>query len=257
MGGTALNVYIDNQDYADELVDELKAGTKFHCENGVLTTVNYTFTFSDEFKHLYENYAQFCNPLIYGKNTMLGIVAVEVVESDDSQEVQLFFFDGTVKKYPYKDWILTPTKEDAKSERLEGFLHYKYFKTINPNENTWRIKDKFQIWNKREAAMTLHGITLYKGLKPSQLGVLSFDIESTGLSQDESSDVFIITNSYQKNGTIVRKHFRKDEYENTGEMIQDWCDWVRKLTQIFSSVTTSMDTIFHIFPLSPRNSASP
>lgn len=218
-------VHIDNSDYAEELTDLLKSGVKYNCESGTLFTKDYTFTFSPEFSATYEFYAQYCNPLIYGKNTMLGIVSVEVVD----ETLHVFFFDGTTKTYPYKNWILTPQKEDAKSERLEGFLHYKYFKTINPEENTWRIKDKFQIWNAREAAMTLHGLTLYKGLKPSQIGVLAFDIESAGLSHDEESDVFIITCAFQKNGTVTKKHFSQDQFENTGEMIDEWCNWVREI----------------------------
>lgn len=219
------SVHIDNSDYAEELQDELKSGKKFHCENGVLSTKDFTFTFSPEFQSLYENYSQFCNPLIYGKNTMLGVVAVEVVD----EELIVFFFDGTVKKFPYKSWILTPQKEFPQDQRLEGFLHYKYIHYTKPDENTWRIKDKFQIWNSREAAMTLHGLTFFKGLKPSQLGVLAFDIESAGLSHDKESDVYVITNSFQKNGTVIRKHFRQDEYKNTGEMIESWSNWVREI----------------------------
>lgn len=224
-----MNVHIDNQDYADELIDELKCGVKFNCENGTLETAKYTFTFSEEHKTLYDTYSQFCNPLIYGKNTMLGVVAVEVVEKDEEKELVVFFYDGSVKTFPYKSWILTPMKEFSQDERLEGFLHYKYIHYTKPGENTWRIKDKFQIWNEREAAMTLHGITLFKGLKPSQLGVLSFDIESTGLSHDEESDVLIITCAFQKNGVVFNKHFRQDEYEDTGAMIEAWCEWVRMI----------------------------
>jgi DNA polymerase elongation subunit (family B) len=220
-----MNVHIDCQDYAEELQDELKAGTKYNCADGVLSTKDYTFTFSDEFKSLYDKYSQFCNPLIYGKNTMLGIVAVEL--SEDQSQLSVFFFDGSVKTFPYRPWILTPQKEDTSSERLEGFLHYKYLKFIKPDENTWRIKDKFQIWNGREAALTLHGLTLFKGLNPSQLGVLSFDIESAGLAHDNESDVYIITCAFQKNETVLKKHFRQDEYENTGAMIEAWCEWVQ------------------------------
>lgn len=218
-------VHIDNQDYADELIDELKCGTKYNCEESQLFTKDYTFSFSPEYKHLYDSYSQFCNPLIYGKNTMLGIVAVEV----KNEELEVFFFDGTVKKFPCRKWILTPQKERATSERLEGFLHYKYLQWIEPKENVWGIKDKFQIYNDKEAAMALHGITLFKGMKPSQLGVLGWDIESSGLSHDSESTVFIITNSFQKDGTIVKKHFREDEYENVGVMIEAWCDWVREI----------------------------
>jgi DNA polymerase I len=222
-----VNVHVDCSDYAEELQEMLQCGVKFVVENDTLRTQDYTFTFAPEFAHILDTYKQFHNPLIYGKNTMLGIVAIEV--TDDNQ-LELYLTDGTKKTYPYKPWLLFSEKIDAKCERLEGLLTYKYIRFVEPGENFFRYKDKtFQIWNQKEAAMHLHGMTLFKGLKPSQLGVLSFDIESTGLEQNASSDVFIITNAYEKNGKRTLKHFRQDKFKTTGEMLTAWCAWVREI----------------------------
>jgi DNA polymerase I len=179
-----------------------------------------------------ENYREFNNPLIYGKNTMLGITAIEV----DDNKLELFFANGEFKTFNYRPWILSDRKIDHKCEKLEGFLKYKYIRYFNSeNEKSQfffqnkKSANLFQIWNAREAALTLHGITLFKGLHPKDVGVLGWDIESAGLSHDNESTVFIITNSYQKGELRLKKHFREDEYPSVGAMIDAWCDWVREV----------------------------
>lgn len=220
-------VHIDNKDYADDFTDYISNAVKYEIQGDLLSTKEYQFTFSPEYAPLLETYKPFQNPLIYGKNTMLGIVAIELSQFN---ELELFFSDNTSKKFPYKPWMLFETKIDAKCQRLEGNLTYKYIRFYEEGENFWRYKNSsFQIWNQKEAAMALHGITLFKGLKPSQLGVLSFDIETTGLTHEKDSKVFLITNTFEKNGARTQKHFRLDHYSNSGEMIEDWCQWVRKM----------------------------
>lgn len=71
-------VHIDCQDYADELKEMLQCGVKYEMSGEILKTAEYEFTFSPEFLATTEVYKQFYNPLIYGKNTMLGIVALEI-----------------------------------------------------------------------------------------------------------------------------------------------------------------------------------
>lgn len=85
------------------------------------------------------------------------------------------------------------------------------------------------IWDDAEAAMTFQGITLFKGMKLDGVSVLSFDIEADGLVQHENSHVFVITNTFSKNGKQITKQFRADHYENEGLMIDEWCDWVREV----------------------------
>lgn len=224
-------VHIDNSDYANELREMLFSGNKYCVENSVVASGEYEFSFSPGFSGLLNELKQFNNPLIYGKNTMLGIVSVEF---NDEGKLVCFYQNGTQKTFNYRPWVLLDTKLDIRCSKLEGFLTYKYIRYFDSeqdksqfyfmNKNRAKI---FQVWNAREAALLLHGITLFKGLKPSDCSILGFDIESMGLSQDEESSVFVITNTFQKGGNRLKKHFREDHYPNVGEMIEDWCNWVK------------------------------
>lgn len=223
-------VYVDNEDYAKELHDYLANGVKYSITGTQLQTKEYDFSFSPEFSDILSKYQQFDNPLIYGKSTQLGVVAIEHLK--DSSQLELFYSNGTTRKFPYKPWMLFTEKVDTKCERLDGNLTYKYIRFLEPGEekNFWRYKNKsYQIWNQREAAMALHGITLFKGLKPENLGVLSFDIEAAGLEHSQESEVYLITNVFTKNGVRTAKHFRADHYSSQAELLDDWCSWVREV----------------------------
>jgi DNA polymerase elongation subunit (family B) len=225
-------VLIDNQDYADEMKEMLLSGEVFAVDNNNINTSEFSFGFVPEFKHLFDDTARFDNPLIYGKNTTMGIVAVEANEL----ELEVFFASGATKTFGYKPWVLIDRKLDLKCSKLEGFLTYKYIRYFDSEKdksqyffmNNKKCK-MFQVWNAREAALLLHGMTMFKGLKPSDCSILSFDIESMGLTHDKDSSVFIITNTFQKAGNRVRKHFREDHYNDVGEMIDAWCTWVREV----------------------------
>ena len=76
--------------------------------------------------------------------------------------------------------------------------------------------------------MTRHGITLFKGLEVKDVSVLSFDIEATTLMHNENSKVLIISNTFRDRfGTIIKRMFSVDDYNNDREMIIDWCRWVK------------------------------
>lgn len=227
------SILVDNSDYAAEMRELLFSGEKYSIVGNELHTSDYAFSFSPSFSGLLTELMQFDNPLIYGKNTMLGIVAVEL---NEEKKLEVFFQNGTSRTFNYRPWVLLDRKLDLKCSKLEGFLTYKYIRYFDSEEDKSRYfflnqkKAKmFQVWNAREAALLLHGITFFKGLKPADTSILSFDIESTGLSQDKESSVFIITNTFQKNGIRLKKHFREDHYPNVGDMIEDWCNWVREV----------------------------
>jgi DNA polymerase elongation subunit (family B) len=93
----------------------------------------------------------------------------------------------------------------------------------------YRSKDIYKIGNQEEAAMVYGGYSYFLGLQISQIPILSFDIEAAGLTKDDESDVYLITNTFRKGDEIVRKHFRVDHYSNCGEMIEDWCCWVQSV----------------------------
>lgn len=230
-------ITISSNEDVEALKDLLFSGEKFSTslENGTpkLFSGDYEFSFSPEFVKVFDEIKTFDNPLIYGKNTMLGIVAVEMDEDD---KLVIFYNNGTQRKFNYKHWILLDRKLDLKCQKLEGFLTYKYIRYFDSEKDKSQFffmnqkKAKiYQVWNAREAALLLHGITFFKGLKPQEVSTLSFDIESMGLTHDSESSVFIITNTFQKNGIRLRKHFREDHYPNVGEMLKAWCDWVREV----------------------------
>jgi len=175
--------------------------------------------------------SEYADDLIFGKDKREGVVSLEI----DNNEIILYYNDKTVEKLPMVYWILAPFKIDEHYKKLEGNLHYKYirtFKTFNGFKkyaNYYRKKDVdvFRIWNAKEQAMIYHGITMFKGLKVKDVSVLSFDIESNGLVKDDTSKVFLITNTFRDtDGEVVKKHFRLDHYESDCEMIEDWCKWV-------------------------------
>lgn len=170
--------------------------------------------------------------LIYGKDSTENIVSISVKDN----KILLYKKDGTIETRDNIYWILSANKLTKKSIPLEGKQTYKFintFKTKNEfkrSNKSWYKKETYCIWNEVEAAMVYHGITQFKGMQISDISVLSFDIEAEGLKRHEDSDVYLITNTFRSNtGKITKKHFRVDHYENAGEMIVDWSNWVREV----------------------------
>jgi len=229
-------VYIDNLEFHQEFENHLLLdGVKFHVENNTIQTKDFEFTFSPEFSGAISKFSPFQNALIHGKNTVLGITALEVVDDEEDTFVQIWFKDGSSKKLPYKRWVLIDKQVDMLCKPLEGenvFKYIRYFSSKTEIEEfcgRYRKSRKiFRLWNDREAAMALHGIGLFKGLGLEDVSVLGFDIEAAGLTHDEDSEVFLITNVLKKGGVYIEKHFRLDEWKNSAEMIDAWCAWVRE-----------------------------
>jgi DNA polymerase elongation subunit (family B) len=189
---------------------------------------DYQVTIPQEYAHLFQK-DEYSDPLIYGKNTTQEITALEVVDNT----VELYFNDGHVETKPMIYWILANKKLDRHFEKLEGNQHYKWIRRFRRREvfskfsrMYWK-KDIFKISNDKESAMIYYGYTMFKGLKVSDVSVLSFDIETNGLAMNEDSEIFLITNTFRgSDGNITKKHFRVDHYDNQVDMIEDWCKWV-------------------------------
>lgn len=173
--------------------------------------------------------------VIFGKDTTQGIVAAEVI---DNYVVCLTNNDEEVH-FPMVYWVLTtfPTKN---SKPLEGRQHYRHITKFDNKEDYQAFLglarkkrvDFYTVYNEVEMAMLYHGFTYYKDIKIEDVSVLSFDIEASGLVKDETSQVFVITNTFRdRNGDISKKQFRVDHYTNDNQrlMISDWCDWVREV----------------------------
>lgn len=173
------------------------------------------------------------NPLIDGKSNLQGIVGIEVSDS----QAEIFLQDGSTVIAPNRYWILSNKKHDEHWTKLKGNLHYQYGKTYKEKKYFYADKkalrqaevDFFTISDPAESFMVRSGHTYYKGLQPSDISILSFDIETTGLEHNNDSKVLIISNTYRAGGITVRKLFSYDEYSNDGEMIYEWCKWVREI----------------------------
>lgn len=172
--------------------------------------------------------------LIYGKARINNIVSAEV----DKDKIILYLEkEGkvSVRELPHKFWLLCSERPDLTWMKMQGEQHYKYGKQFNAYWDLKKEKDKFEgkdfytIGNSVEAAMVKDGFSYYQGMNPSDVSILAFDIETNGLIHDDKSRVLLITNTLRINGEITRKTFAYDEYENDGEMIEDWCDWVRSV----------------------------
>lgn len=173
--------------------------------------------------------------LIYGKNPIEKVVSVEI---DEDQAIVFTEDEEGIKRtvLPHKYWYLQ-SKPGANAIKLHGSLHYQYGKQFK-ERNSWSQalaklrktgQDFFTIYDHKEAFLVKDGVTYFKGLKHTDPSALAFDIESTGLHRNESSKVLLISNTFRKNGNIIRKLFAYDEYESQADLIVAWCDWVREM----------------------------
>jgi len=172
--------------------------------------------------------------LVFGKAKINNIVSAEV----DKDAITLFIEKNgttTSKTIPHKYWLLCNQRLDLTWVKMDGEQHYKYGKQfpdyfkMRAEKEKYPEADFYQLHNPVEAAMCKDGFCYYQGMTPSEVSILAFDIETNGFAHDDNSRVFLISNTLRKNGEIVRRLFSHDEYENDGEMIEDWCDWVRSV----------------------------
>lgn len=229
--------YIADSDSYNDYKEYLKTKPKILDVSGnVIKTDDYTVTVDEPFQDIIdivkkELVSEYDNNLIYGKDKTQGIVSVEI----DGNDLVLFYNDATVERRPAKFWLCANRPLDRHFYKMKGKSHYNYIRVFtDKNEyykfrNIYRKKDIFCIWNDVEAQMISKGITLFKGLKVEDVSVLSFDIEGSGLVRNETSNAFVITNTLKKNGEVIIKQFREDDYIDQGYMINDWCKWVRKV----------------------------
>lgn len=175
------------------------------------------------------------NPLIHGKNSLERIVSCEV--KDDVTEIFVEEKDGTVRSMlkPNRFWALAPIAYDHEFQKLQGRLYYNHIKVYDNREafvedaKRYSRKDIYTVWDEKESAMMLYGFTYYKGMKVDEVSVLAFDIESTSLEHTADAKVLLISNTFRRNGQIVRKLFAYDDYETEAGMFDAWCEWVREM----------------------------
>ena len=156
--------------------------------------------------------SQYDNKLIFGKDTTEQIVAIEATKNG----LEVYYSDGRMELRRTKYWILADRKIDRHFKPLEGNQHYQYIRVFDDYVEKKRAfyiykkrnRDVYTIHNEMEQAMIIDGMTMFKGMKVEDLAVLSFDIEGAGLTKDADSEVFVITNTFKKQGKITKKQFR-------------------------------------------------
>jgi DNA polymerase elongation subunit (family B) len=172
--------------------------------------------------------------LLYGKNETQFVTSLEVTNGSCEvfQEI-----DGKVVSsfIPNKYWILSNRSLGKRSNKLKGNLYFQYgTQTTEQDEffklgNIYKDKGSFLIYDSKEQLLIKDGLTYFKGLKPKDVSILSFDIETLGLNHTESNKLLLISNTYRVKEKIIRKLFAYDDYASESDMIDDWCKWVREV----------------------------
>jgi DNA polymerase elongation subunit (family B) len=189
------------------------------------------------------------NRLLFGKAERAAHSIVSIEVKDDIATLFQQDDDGSVYKTltSNKFWLLTDNKNSGWTQ-LKGKNHYQYGKQFDSREE-WEQKrrqlkksnDIYSIYDPKESFQILKGYTYYRGLKPKDISILSFDIETTGLLFNKDSKVLLISNTFRKNEklwnektqedvdnfVIEKKLFSYDDFNDEGEMLEAWCEWVR------------------------------
>lgn len=174
--------------------------------------------------------------LIYGKNELENVVSIEI----EDNHAFIYTEDETgikEKRLDNEYWTLLHQDYDLDVGRLHGLLHYKYYIKHKTHKEKQQIRydlrrkqaDFFAVYDDVSAFQIKEGVSFFKGLKVEDVSVLSFDIETNGININQTSKVFLISNTYRKAGKTQKRLFSVDEYDNQGEMIDEWCKWVRAL----------------------------
>jgi DNA polymerase elongation subunit (family B) len=183
--------------------------------------------------------------IIFGKDSTENVVNIDV--KDDGQVILYKEVNGALVPETRKfcPWILTNRAITENSQKLEGHQYYKWiteFETVD----AWQ-KTKNQLRKKhhsdgfmyvanylKENFMMRHGVTYFKNMKPREISILSFDIESNGLTMNEDSKTFLISNTYRCGDKVVKKLFDIFDYNcNDQDMIDAWCEWVNEMNPSF------------------------
>lgn len=173
--------------------------------------------------------------LLHGKSNLKRVVGLEVGEAE--AEVFVQGEDGSISSVfvPNRFFILAHTNINGKFVRLKGDLHYKWGmqfqdkSTWKKLRSVWKNDDIYSVWNPEKAMQLKDGITFYQDLKMKDISLLSWDLETSGLDGNaKDARIFLISTTYRDQHGQVNRLFSFDDYENEGEMIEDFCIYVRE-----------------------------
>lgn len=173
--------------------------------------------------------------LVYGKNPMERVVSVEPRETD----CVIYYQDkqGKIVEHfmDYRRYILSKFPLNDHSQKLLGNSDYRFITKFKSREK-WYEQQKseahksiFTIGNDKQAFLCKTGVSYYKGMNISEIGVLSIDIEDTfgiGDAPDENGKILLIANTFEQNGRVIKKQFAYDDYKSQGALLEAWARWV-------------------------------
>jgi DNA polymerase elongation subunit (family B) len=160
--------------------------------------------------------------LIFGKGNIENVTNITI----DNEIAYIYKSDGSCEERTYYNWALGCNYDDG-CQRLKGNQYFKYIKEL-PEDQFYMLKNNWnpRIWTPRsspEGFMLKTGETYYKGMKVSDVSLLSFDIEATTLDKDDpNAFVPLVSTTFRdKNGITYKKLFDIFDYENQESMIAD------------------------------------
>lgn len=189
------------------------------------------------------------NDVINGKNHLPNIVNMSLKD----EEVYIYTEDNgqvNLQKEKFNHWVLSTTPSSGFS-RLKGKSHYNFIKRYSHEKyNSIKPKlyqgDYYHVVHPIESYMMQSGHTYFKGMQLSDVSILSFDIETTGVNPHASdAKVLCIGNTYRSQGKYIKRIFRTDEYKNNGDMLKDWCAFVNELNP---SIITGYNIVMFDLP---------
>lgn len=152
----------------------------------------------------------------------------------DDRNVFLYKSDGSKETRPLRLFSLANRGGLYNvGGKLKGGLHWQYAYTFSflPSWRKFNMenRDYVKTWQDPiQNIMMSNGMRMYRGLALTDLCVLSWDIETTGLDRfaDDAQVILITSTARLADGTIKRALFAVTDYEHTGQMIDNWCRWV-------------------------------
>lgn len=172
--------------------------------------------------------------LIYGKSSLQNITSVEFEDG----LATMFLNNGGFIQQEQAHYALYSQNVDNECIPLSGNSYYKYVKKYNTMDDLRKDYGKYSyqkkvdgyvLWNPKEQFMVRSGVTYFKGLKPKDVSVLSFDLETTSLKPSDNDKVLLISNTFRDaSGVIEKRLFAYDDYKSTKEMIYAWCSYVNE-----------------------------
>lgn len=160
------------------------------------------------------------DPLIFGKDSTEGITNITV----DNEMVYLYKKDGSHEEKTYSNWAIGCNYDEG-CIRLKGHQYYKYLKEL-PEDQFYSLKNSWnsRIWTPRTASegfMLRSGMTYYKGMKVSDVSLLSFDIEATSLNKDDPEALIpLVSITFRdKNGKVEKKIFDMFDFKENHQVM--------------------------------------